>query len=44
MATREVELAFGRSHFGEIDMEEADRIDVEHLLPGACLPRPPAAD
>src|SRR5258707_9041089 len=30
----EVELAFGRSHFGQIDMEEADRIDVEHLLPG----------
>ena len=30
----EVELAFGRSHFGQIDMEEADRIDVELLLPG----------
>jgi hypothetical protein len=30
----EVELAFGRSHFGQIDVEEADRIDVELLLPG----------
>ena len=30
----EVELALGRSHFGQIDMEEADRIDVEPLLPG----------
>ena len=30
----EVEFAFGRSHFGQIDMEEADRIGVELLSPG----------
>jgi len=30
----EVEFAFGRSHFGQVDMEEADRIGVELLSPG----------
>jgi len=30
----EVELALGRSYFGQIDMEEADRIAVKHVLPG----------
>jgi hypothetical protein len=30
----EVELAFGRSHLGQVDMEEADRIAVELLPPG----------
>ncbi len=30
----EVELAFGRSHLSQIDMEEADRIAVELLPPG----------
>src|SRR5258708_25237446 len=30
----EVEFAFGRSHFRQIDMEEADRIAVELLPPG----------
>src|SRR5258708_6886570 len=30
----EVELALGRSHFRQIDMEEADRIAVELLPPG----------
>lgn len=32
MATTEMELAFGGAHFGQIEMEEADRIAVE-LLP-----------
>src|SRR4030088_1309815 len=31
---QEVELAFGRSHFRQIDREEADRIAVELLPPG----------
>jgi hypothetical protein len=29
MATRHVELAFGRPHLGDVDVEEADRVTLE---------------
>ena len=34
MATKQVELAFCGLHFGDVDVEEADRIGLELLLRG----------
>lgn len=40
----EVELAFGRAHFGDVDVEIADRVALELLLAWlACRPRPRAS-
>ncbi len=39
---RRIQLAFNRLHFGEVDVEVADRIGLERL-PGRVVALPPGA-